>query len=164
MALQPGDKAPDFTLTQLAADGPQLVTLSDNFGKSHTLVLFVPMAFTSVCTDELCAVTKELSGYGSLNAAVYGISGDNPFAQAEWAKKSGIDVPLLSDYEHKVAADYGIAYDSFLPDKNLPMGGVPKRSAFIIDKDGVIQYAEASDNPGQLPDFDAIKAKLGELG
>ena len=70
---------------------------------------------------------------------------------------------LASDYEHDVAKAYGVAYDAFLPDKNLEMGGVPKRSAFIVDKDGTIQYAESSDNPGELPNFDAIKAKLGEL-
>ncbi len=69
----------------------------------------------------------------------------------------------LSDYEHKVAKDYGVVYDSFLPQINLGMGGVPKRSAFIIDKNGVIQHAESNDDPKQLPDFDKIKAKLADL-
>jgi peroxiredoxin len=72
-------------------------------------------------------------------------------------------VPLLSDYEHKIAKDYGVMYDSFLPKMNLGMSGVPKRSAFIIDKNGVIQYAESSDDARQLPNFDKIKAKLAEL-
>ena len=121
------------------------------------------MAFTGVCTDELCSVTKNIDDYGSLNAKVLAISGDNPFAQQAWAEKEGIGLTLLSDYEHAVTNAYGVAYDSFLPDKNLPMGGVSKRSAFVIDKEGTIQYAESNDNPGELPDFDAIKAKLGEL-
>ena len=79
------------------------------------------------------------------------------------AEKEGIKLTLLSDYEHEAAKAYGIAYDSFLPDKKLDMGGVPKRSAFVVDTNGVIQYAESSDNPGDLPNFEAIKAKVGEL-
>lgn len=163
MALATGTKAPDFELTTLGADGPEVVTLSDQLGDGNVLLLFVPMAFTGVCTQEFCSVTSELSEYADLNAKVFGISGDNPFAQQNWKEKEGIEITLLSDYEHDVAEAYDIAYDAFLPDKNLHMGGVPKRSAFIIDKDGVIQYSESSDNPGDLPDFDAIKAKLGEL-
>ena len=85
------------------------------------------------------------------------------FAQEAWAQKEKIDVALLSDYEHKVAKDYGVVYDSFLPQLNLGMGGVSKRSAFIIDKNGVIQYTESNDNAKQLPNFDKIKAKLAEL-
>lgn len=161
--LNVGDKAPDFKLTKMTADGPAFATLSENAGQTNTLVLFFPMAFTGVCTQEFCDLTASLNDYTSLNAAVIGISGDNPFAQAAWAAKENIGVTLASDYEHTVARAYGVAYDSFLPDKNLEMGGVPKRSAFIVDKDGTIQYAESSDNPGQLPDFEAIKAKLGEL-
>ena len=161
--LNVGDKAPDFKLTTLTADGPAFTVLSENSGKSNTLVLFFPMAFTGVCTQEFCDLTATLNDYTSLNAAVVGISGDNPFAQAAWAEKENIKVTLASDYEHDVAKAYGVAYDAFLPDKNLEMGGVPKRSAFIVDKDGTIQYAESNDNPGELPDFEAIKAKLSEL-
>lgn len=164
MALATGTQAPDFALTTLGAEGPEIVKLSEQLGEGNILLLFVPMAFTGVCTQEFCSVTSELSEYADLNAKVYGISGDNPFAQQAWAEKEGIEITLLSDYEHTTAAAYDVDYSSFLPDKNLTMGGVPKRSAFIVDKDGVIQYAESSDNPGDLPDFDAIKAKLKELG
>ena len=163
MALPVGSTAPDFTLTTLGPDGPELLTLSDKVGSSNLLLLFVPMAFTGVCTEELCSVTQNLSAYDALDATVIGISGDNPFAQQAWAEKEGISLTLASDYEHSAAKAYDVAYDAFLPDKNLPMGGVPKRSAFIIDKAGVIQYCESSDNPGELPDFDAIQAKLKEL-
>lgn len=163
MPLAVGSKAPDFTLSTKTAIGPKKVKLSDNFGKKNTLLLFFPMAFTGTCTEEMCSTTKELPNYGGLNAVVYGISGDNPFAQEAWAKKESISVTLLSDYEHKVAKDYGVVYDSFLPQINLDMGGVPKRSAFVIDKNGVIQYAESNDDAKQLPNFDKIKAKLGEL-
>ncbi len=121
------------------------------------------MAFTGVCTDELCAVSQGLDEYEGLGAKVIGISGDNPFAQAAWAEKEGIKLTLLSDYEHEAAKAYGVAYDSFLPDKNLTMGGVAKRSAFVIDGEGVVRYAEVNDNPGDLPDFEAIKETLRGL-
>ena len=163
MPLAVGTKAPDFSLATKTTDGPKQIKLSDNFGKKNTVLLFFPMAFTGTCTEEMCSTTKELPSYNGMNAVVYGISGDNPFAQEAWAKKESIDVTLLSDYEHKVAKDYGVIYDSFLPQINLGMGGVPKRSAFVIDTNGVIQYAESNDDAKQLPNFDKIKAKVAEL-
>ncbi len=163
MALKVGDKAPDFELTTKAPDGPKKIKLSNNFGKKNTVLLFFPMAFTGVCTKEMCDVSQGLNAYTALNADVLGISGDNPFAQAAWAEKEKITVPLLSDYEHKVAQAYGVAYDSFLPQKNLGMAGVAKRSAFVVDKQGIIRYAESSDDPAQLPNFDAIKKTLEQL-
>ena len=163
MALVTGTKAPDFTLPTKTADGPKQIKLSDNFGKKNTLLLFFPMAFTGTCTTEMCSMSAELPSYSEMNAAVYGISGDNPFAQEAWAQKEKISVTLLSDYEHKVAKAYDVAYDSFLPQMNLGMGGVPKRSAFIIDKHGVIQYAESNDDARALPNFEKIKAKLAEM-
>ncbi len=164
MALSVGTPAPDFTLVTLGASGPELFKLSENTGSRNLLLLFVPMAFTGVCTTEFCEISKGINEFTALNADVVGISGDNPFAQKAWAEKEGITLKLLSDYDHHVAKAYDVAYEAFLPEKNLIMGGVPKRSAFIIDKAGVIQYAESHDSPGQLPDFAAIKAKLAELG
>ena len=163
MSLAVGTKAPDFSLSTKTADGPKQIKLSDNLGKKNTLLLFFPMAFTGTCTTEMCEVSGGLSAYSGMNAAVYGIRGDNPFAQEAWAQKEKITVPLLSDYEHKVAKAYGVMYDSFLPQLNLGMAGVPKRSAFVIDKNGVIQHAESNDDAKQLPNFDKIKAKLAEL-
>ena len=163
MALQIGDKAPDFTLVSKGPDGPELVKLSDLVGKSNLVLLFVPMAFTGVCTQEFCDITSGIKDYEDLDATVLGISGDNPFAQEAWAQKEGIGIKLLSDYEHTAAADYGVAYDQFLPEANLIMGGVAKRSAFVVDKAGVIQYAEVQDHPKDLPDFAAVKAALQGL-
>lgn len=137
--------------------------LSDLVGDSNLVILFVPMAFTGVCTEELCAVTQGMEVYDALDAKVIGISGDNPFAQQAWAEKEGIGFTLLSDYEHKVAEAYGVAYETFLPEANLIMGGVPKRSAFVVDKTGVVRYAEVKENPGDLPDFDAIQECLKSL-
>ena len=163
MALAIGTKAPDFTLPTKTAEGPKPITLSDNYGKGNTLLLFFPMAFTGTCTTEMCGVSMDIWAYSSLNATVYGISGDNPFAQEMWAQKEKIGVPLLSDYEHHVARAYDIAYDSFLPQANLPMGGVPKRAVFIVDRSGVIQYSESNDDARALPNFDKVKARLAEL-
>ncbi len=163
MALSVGTKAPDFTLPTQTADGPKQITLSENFGKRNTLLLFFPMAFTGTCTTEMCGISNGLREYRALHATVYGISGDNPFAQEAWAQKESITVPLLSDYEHHVARSYDVAYDSFLPQLGLTMGGVPKRAAFIIDRAGLIQYAESNDDARALPNFDKLKARLAEL-
>lgn len=163
MAIQVGDKAPDFTLVTKTAEGPQLVKLSDEIGKSNIVLLFVPMAFTGVCTTELCDISGGISEYEALDAKVFGISGDSPFAQEAWAQKSGITLPLLSDYEHNVAKAYGVAYEQFLPEANLIMGGVAKRSAFVIDKEGVVRFVDVKDHPKDLPDFAGVKATLQSL-
>ena len=163
MSIKAGDKAPDFTLVTMTAEGPQLVKLSEEIGRSNLVLLFVPAAFTSVCTTELCDMSSGLEAYTDLGAKVFGISGDSPFAQAEWAKKEGITIPLLSDYEHDVARAYGVAYTTFLPEKNLIFGGVAKRSAFVIDKKGIVQYADVQEHPKDLPDFDKVKEVLQNL-
>lgn len=163
MSIQVGDQAPDFTLVTKTADGPETVTLSDLVGSVNLVLLFVPMAFTGTCTEEFCDITKGISVYEDLDAKVIGISGDNPFAQEAWAQKEGIGITLLSDYEHDVAKAYGVAYETFLPAANLIMGGVPKRSAFVVDQAGVVQYAEVLEDPHDLPDFDAIQACLKSL-
>ena len=163
MSLIAGDKAPDFTLTTKTPEGPQPIRLSDNFGKQNTVLLFFPMVYTGVCTQEMCDISSGLGAYTKIGATVYGISGDNPFAQEAWAQTNKITVPLLSDYDHKVARAYGVAYEKFLPQLNLGYGGVAKRSAFVVDKAGVIRYAESNDDPGKLPNFDAIKQTLATL-
>jgi glutaredoxin-dependent peroxiredoxin len=163
MALQVGTKAPDFTLCYKSESGLQVVKLSDNFGKKKTLLLFFPMAFTGTCTAEMCSISKEFETYDNLNTVVYAVSGDSPFSLEAWAQKEGISVPLLSDYTHSVTKAYGVAYESFPPGANLPISDVAKRSAFVIDRNGVVQYSESSDNPKQLPNFEAIRAKLTNL-
>ena len=163
MSIKVGDHAPDFTLVTKTADGPQLVKLSDEIGKSNIVLLFVPMAFTGVCTTELCDISSGIKDYDALEAKVFAISGDNPFAQEIWAQKEGITVPLLSDYEHTVAKAYGVAYDQFLPEANLIMGGVAKRSAFVIDRSGIVRFVDIKDHPKDLPDFEAVKQTLRDL-
>ena len=163
MSISVGSKAPDFKLVTLSENGPEVVSLSEELGSENILLLFVPMAFTGGCTKEFCSISETIEDYTSLGAKVLGITGDNPFANAAWAEKEGITLRLLSDYEHKTTQDYGVAYDTFLPAKNLIMGAVPKRSAFVVDKEGTIQYAEVLEVPSDMPDFEAIKKCLAGL-
>ena len=155
MALEIGTKAPAFTLKTKNADGLQDVSLSDNLGKKKTLLLFFPLAFTSVCVKEMCDVSASLAAYTDLNAAVYGISVDSPFAQEQMAKADNLQFPLLSDFNKEVSAAYDVLYADLLGFK-----GVAKRSAFVIDEAGVVLYSESAEDPHDLPNFDAIKAAL----
>ncbi len=155
MALQPGTKAPAFSLKTKTADGLKDVALADNLGKKQTVLLFFPLAYTSVCTAEMCSVSQDLGSYNGLDAAVYGISVDSPFAQEAWAKLNNITFPLLSDFNKEVSKAYDAQYADLLGFK-----GVAKRAAFVIGKDGVIKYSSSSDDPKVLPDFKAIQAAL----
>lgn len=159
MALSVGTKAPDFTLKSKTADGLKDVTLSANFGSKATVVLFFPLAFTGVCTQELCDVTAGLSSYGDLGAEVIGISVDSPFAQEVWAKKENIGITLVSDLNKETTKAYDVLFPGL-----AGIGDTAARAAFVVDKDGVIQYAEQTPTPKDIPNFDAVKAALAKLG
>jgi peroxiredoxin len=158
MALSVGTKAPDFTLKSKGADGLRDVALNANLGKKNTVLLFFPLAFTSVCTQEMCDVTAGLSAYSDLNAEVIAVSVDSPFAQEAWAKEKQIGLTLASDLNKTTAKNYGVLLDDL-----IGLGSVSARAAFVIDKAGVIQYAEQTPTPKDLPNFAAIKAKLASL-
>ncbi len=155
MPLAPGAKAPDFTLKTKAADGLKDVKLSDNFGKKQTVLLFFPLAFTGVCTQEMCEISSGLSAYAGLGAAVYGISVDSPFAQEAWATQHKITVPLLSDLNKTVTNAYDVVFPNL-----AGVGDTAARAAFVIGQDGVIKYAEQTPTPKDLPDFAKVKAAL----
>lgn len=157
MAITVGTKAPDFTLKSKQADGVKEVKLSENFGKKNTVLLFFPLAFTGVCTQEMCDVTAGLNGYKDLNAEVIGISVDSPFAQEAWAQKEKIGITLASDLNKKTAADYGVLLADL-----LGFGSTSARAAFVIDKQGVVQYSEQTPTPKDLPNFAAIKSALAK--
>jgi len=159
MAICVGSKAPDFVLKSMTADGTKDVKLSDNFGKSNTVLLFFPGAFTGPCTTELCGVSGELRNFEESGAVVYGISVDTPFAQDGWAKANDIRVQLLSDFAKNVVADY----DLDLPDFAGLGASVSKRAVVIIDKEGIVSYVQVTPTPGDLPDFDEVKATLKSL-
>ena len=158
MAISVGTKAPDFTLKSKNAEGVADISLSSNIGQKNTVILFFPLAFTGVCTTELCDVTAGLSQYSDLNADVIGISVDSPFAQEAWAQKENIGITLASDLNKKTAADYGVLLDDL-----LGFGATSARAAFVVDKDGVVQYSEQTPTPKDLPNFDAIKETLKGL-
>jgi glutaredoxin-dependent peroxiredoxin len=158
MAIPVGSKAPDFTLKSKTANGLVDVKLSNNYGKSNTVLLFFPLAFTSVCTTEMCDITAGLNQYKGMNAEVIGVSVDSPFAQEAWAQKEKIGIILASDLNKRTAEAYGV----LLPDL-IGLGAVSARSAFVIDKNGMIQYSEQTPTPKDLPNFAAIRETLARL-
>jgi peroxiredoxin len=156
--LAVGTNAPDFTLKTKTADGLQDVTLSHQYGKKNTVLLFFPLAFTGVCTTEMCDVSGGISAYETLNAAVYAISVDSPFAQEAWAQKEKITIKLLSDLNKTVTKAYDVVFPNL-----AGVGDTAARSAFVIDKQGKIVYAEQTPSPKELPNFDAVKDALSKL-
>jgi len=158
MAIPVGTKAPDFSLKSKTASGLADIKLSDNVGKKNTVLLFFPLAFTSVCTQEMCDVTAGLNAYSGMNADVIGVSVDSPFAQEAWAQKEKIGIKLASDLNKKTAEAYG----TLLPDL-IGLGAVSARAAFVIDKNGVVQYSEQTPTPKELPNFNTIKDTLAKL-
>lgn len=159
MPLSVGTQAPDFSLkSKKPGQDPVDVKLSDNFGKKNTVLLFVPLAFTGVCTQELCDISSGLSAYTDLNADVIGISVDSVFAQEAWASKDGITITLVSDLNKETTK----AYDVVIPDL-AGFGTTSARAAFVIDKSGNIAYAEQTPTPKDLPNFEAIKSTLQSL-
>src|SRR5256885_853202 len=158
MAIPVGTKAPDFSLKSKQASGLVDVKLSNNFGKKNTVLLFFPLAFTGVCTKEMCDVTSGMNAYSGLNAEIIAVSVDSPFAQEAWAQKEKIGITLASDLNKKVSEAYG----TLLPDL-LGLGSVSARAAFVIDRNGAIQYSEQTPTPKDLPNFSAIQETLAKL-
>lgn len=155
MPLSVGSKAPDFTLKSKTADGLKDVKLSDNFGQRQTVLLFFPLAFTGVCTQEMCDQTAGLGDYEKLGASVIAVSVDSPFAQEAWAKANQIKVTIASDLNKEVTKAYGVLFPML-----AGVGDTAARAAFVIGKDGVIKYAEQTATPKDLPNFAAVKAAL----
>jgi peroxiredoxin len=158
MAIPVGSKAPDFTLKSKQASGLVDVKLSNNFGKKNTVLLFFPLAFTSVCTQEMCDLTAGLGAYTGLNADVIGVSVDSPFTQEVWAQKEKIGITLASDLNKTTARAYDVIFPML-----AGVGDTSARAAFVIDKNGVVQYSEQTPTPKDLPNFDAVKAALARL-
>jgi peroxiredoxin len=156
MPIPVGTKAPDFTLKSKTASGVLDVKLSDNFGKKNTVLLFFPLAFTSVCTAELCDVSNGLSSFAG--ADVIAISVDSPFAQEAWAKTNNIQARLASDLNKSVIKSYDVVFPML-----AGVGDTAARAAFVIDKNGVVQYSEQTPTPKDLPNFEAVKAALANL-
>lgn len=150
-----GDKAPDFTLR--GSDKSQ-VSLKDFSGK-NVVLLFYPAAFTGVCTKELCMMRDGLAEYVRLDAQILAISVDSLFTLAQWKMDQGFNFPMLSDFNKTVSKKYDVLYKEFV----FEMKGVSKRSAFVIDKTGIVRYAEVLENAGEMPNFEAVKNTLESL-
>ena len=157
MAIKVGSKAPDFTLKSKSPVDVD-VKLSNNFGKKNTVLLFFPLAFTGVCTKELCDVTAGLNAFKDLNADVIAVSVDSPFAQQAWAQKEKIGITLASDLNKTVTKAYDVVFPML-----AGVGDTSARAAFVIDKQGVVQYSEQTPTPKDLPNFTAVKAALAKL-
>ena len=153
--IQPGDQAPEF---RLVSDEKKEIALS-SFRGQPVVLLFFPMAFTSVCTEELCTIRDDYAKYQELNAQVLGISVDSPFTLAKFKETQNLNFPLLSDFNKEASRAYGAFYEEFV----LGLKGVSKRSAFVIDGEGVVQHAEVLDNAGNLPNFADIQDALHKL-
>jgi peroxiredoxin len=158
MPIPTGSKAPDFTLKSKQASGLVDVKLSTNFGKKNTVLLFFPAAFTGVCTKEMCDVSAGLNAFTGAGAEVIGISIDTPFAQEAWAQKEKIGITLASDLNKEIIKKYDVVFPML-----AGVGDTAARAAFVIDKNGVVQYSEQTPTPKDLPNFEAIKAALAKL-
>ncbi len=153
--LHIGDKAPDFTLR---SSDKTKVSLQD-FRGQHLVMLFFPAAFTGVCTKELCAMRDGLADYQRLDARIIAISVDSLFTLNKWKEEQGFNFTLLSDFNKTVSKKYDVLYKEFV----FEMKGVSKRSAFVIDKEGTVRYAEVLDNAGEMPNFEGVKKTLQSL-
>jgi peroxiredoxin len=158
MAISVGTKAPDFSLKSKQASGLVDVKLSDNLGKKNTVLLFFPAAFTGICTKEMCELSAGFGAYGGLNADVVAISVDTPFAQEAWAQKEKITIKLASDLNKEVIKKYDVVFPML-----ADIGDTAARAAFVIDKNGVVQYSEQTPTPKDLPNFDKVKETLARL-
>ncbi len=155
MSVQIGSPAPGFTLV---SSEKEEVSLSDYQGK-NVVLLFFPQAFTGTCTKELCSMRDNITEYEGLDAQILAVSVDSPFTLDRYKSDQQLNFPLLSDFNKNVSQDYDAIHEVFA----FGMKGVSKRSAFVIDKEGIIQYAEVLDNPGHLPNFEAVKETLSSL-
>ncbi len=156
MALKVGDKAPAFTLI---SDEKKPVSLKDYEGK-NVILLFFPLAFTGVCTAELCSMRDNIGVYEGLDAAILAVSVDSAFTLEQFKAKEKYNFPLLSDFNKEASRAYDSLYEEF---PAFGMQGVSKRSAYVIDKEGVIQYKEICASPGDIPNFDKLKETLSSL-
>jgi peroxiredoxin len=156
MSIQAGQQAPDFTLFD---SDKNKVSLADYRGK-NVVLLFFPLAFTGVCTAELCSVRDNIALYNNTNAQVLGISVDSLFVLSKYKAEQNLNFPLLSDFNKEASKAFDVLYETF---PSFEMQGVSKRAAFVIDKEGVVRYAEICPTPKDLPDFAAIQQTLEGL-
>jgi len=155
MKIEMGQQAPDFSLYN---SDKNKVTLSELRGQ-NVLLLFFPAAFSGTCTKELCSVRDNISMYNNADAKVFGVSVDTVYSLAKYKEDQKLNFALLSDFNKEVSTSYGCLYDLFSYD----MRGVSKRSAFVINKNGIVQFAQVLEKATDLPDFEMIQKTLKSL-
>ena len=155
MKIEIGQQAPDFTLY----DSEKKQVILSKLKGQNVLLLFFPLAFTRTCTKELCSVRDNIAWYNNANAKVLGISVDSLHTLARFKEEQKLNFSLLSDFNKEVSAVYGSLYETF----GYNMKGVSKRSAFVIDKDGIVRYAEVLEDAGEIPHFEEIQESLSQL-
>lgn len=152
MILRAGDKAPDFVLKNTNLED---VTLNELISNGNLLLLFFPLAFSGVCTDEMCTARDNLKLYNAYSTNVVGISVDSTFALKAFKKSNNLNFTLLSDFNKDLSKSFGVLNETF-----FGMKGVAKRAAFIIDKQKNILYTEILEDADQQPDFKKIQQTL----
>ncbi|CAF1411184.1 unnamed protein product [Didymodactylos carnosus] len=158
MTLKVGDRAPEFKLFN---QDKQEVSLKDLTSKGNVVILFFPLAFTPTCTTELCSMRDDIAKYKKLNATIVGISVDSLFTLEKYRQEQQLPFDLLSDFNKEIARAYDSLYEDF---PRFNMKGVTKRSAFVIDKNGIIQHVDVLQDPSKLPDFNAVEKALEKCG
>ena len=155
-----GQTAPDFTLPSADNEGNLTgIRLSDETGKGPVALLFFPLAFTTVCTAELCMIRDSIKDFEELSASVFGVSVDSPFAQAAFARQQRLAFPLLSDFNRTVSRDYGVLHDQI-----IGLAEISMRAMFIISPEQVVAFASVCDDPAQIPDIETGKLMLAQSG
>lgn len=156
MALTIGDKAPSF---KLFSSDKKEVALEDFKGK-NLIIHFFPLAFTGVCTAQLCTVRDGISLYKNDNADVVAISIDTLFSLAKFKEEQNLQFDVLSDFNREAIKAYDVVHEVF---PAFGMKEVAKRAAFLVDKEGIIRYSQVLESPGDMPDFAALNAALANL-
>jgi glutaredoxin-dependent peroxiredoxin len=146
--LKVGDKAPVFKLPD-SNGNEQLLT--DFLNESQIVILFFPLAFSDVCSKEMCSVRDNMKMYRSLDVTVIGISVDSIFTLKAFKKVRNLNFRLLSDFNKEVSRQYDVLCDNY-----YGMKGVSKRASFVISQNGLIKHVEVLEDSGELPDFRAI--------
>lgn len=152
MSINAGDRVNNFTLQNENGDKVSLTDLNDG---SKVVLLFFPLAFSSTCTEEMCQIRDNMKLYDSLRVNVAGISADSFFTLKEFKKANNLNFTLLSDYNKEISRYFGCMYDDY-----YGMKGVPKRSAFVINSDNIVEFAEILEDSSKLPDLKAVKSAI----